>query len=365
MRWSSRSNRWQRCAALVAAAGLAAPARAQEPVASPAEAPAGAPEEAPAEAPAPVASPPTPGRDAVRLALTAPQVPDEALAEPLLAALRRGAERGGLTLLDAAAVAEAAGGACEDRSCVRRLSTSLGATHVLRTRVTRKSRDYALRLELVSAVQDAQVAEVDALCELCGLSELLDLASDQAARLAPKANETAAPPPELLLTSEPAGARVLIDGLPAGATPLTKALVPGEHVVSLSFDGHLPEERAIRANSGVREKLHVVLRRSPATLRLRGVGWGLLFSGVGVALGGAVLLAIDGRPYQPRCDGVDVDYRGMCHYIYNTDLGGAALMTAGVALVTAGALLVVQTRDRGRRKRARAALGPGGAVLRF
>lgn len=381
MRWSSSPGR--RCAALVAALVTAAPAHAQEPVTpAAAEAEEGEPTEVPADVPVDVpadagenarpgapagesARPGAPAGSVVRLAITTPQVPDEALAEPLLEALRRGAERGGLGLLGAAEVAGLAGGACTDTACVRRLATGLGATHVLRTTATRTSRDYVLRLELVATAQEKQVTELDALCELCGLSELLDLASDQAALLAPRAIESAAPPPELLLTSQPTGARVLIDGLPAGATPLTRALVPGEHVVSLSFEGHLPEERAIRAVAGVREKLHVVLQRSPETLRVRSAGWGLLFSGIAGVLGGAVLLSIDGRPYQPRCNGTDVDPRGQCHFVYNTDIGGAAILAGGAALVTVGALLVVQTRDRERRRRRRAALGAGGLMLRF
>ncbi len=348
MRRSHASSPSRRCAALVAALALAAPARAQEP----------SPPEAAVEAP--VAPPSVVG---VRLALPAPRVPDESLSEPLLAALRRGVERGGIALLPAEDVARVGGEGCIDDSCVRALSTSLGATHVLRTLVSRESRDYALKLELISATEGTVVAEVAARCELCGLSELFELASDEAARLAPRARESVAPP-ELQLTSQPPGARVLIDGLPAGVTPLTKALVPGDHVVSLSFDGHLPEERAVRAAAGVRGKLHVVLKRSPTALRLRSVGWGLLFTGIAGVLGGGVLLSIDGLAYQPACHGVDVDYRGECHYLYNTDLGGAALAAGGIALVAVGALLVAQTRDRSRQRR-RAALGPRGVVLRF
>ncbi len=69
---------------------------------------------------------------------------------------------------------------------------------------------------------------------------------------------------ELLITSEPAGARVTIDGIGWGLTPVTiRHLTPGTRHVRLTKDGYQSEERAARVAGDGLHALHVSLRAVP------------------------------------------------------------------------------------------------------
>ena len=69
---------------------------------------------------------------------------------------------------------------------------------------------------------------------------------------------------ELLITSEPAGARVTVDGIGWGLTPVTiRHLTPGTRHVRLTKDGYQSEERAARVAGDGLHALHVSLRAVP------------------------------------------------------------------------------------------------------
>ncbi len=60
----------------------------------------------------------------------------------------------------------------------------------------------------------------------------------------------------IVLSSEPAGAAVTVDGAYRGETPLDLLLPPGrDHTVRLSKPGHAPESRPIRIGSGERREI--------------------------------------------------------------------------------------------------------------
>jgi hypothetical protein len=66
----------------------------------------------------------------------------------------------------------------------------------------------------------------------------------------------------LVVTSDPPGARVMVDGIGRGATPVTiRLLTPGEKTVRVIKDGFASEERTIRVTSG-KASVHVPLRSS-------------------------------------------------------------------------------------------------------
>ncbi len=69
---------------------------------------------------------------------------------------------------------------------------------------------------------------------------------------------------ELLITSEPAGARVTVDGIGWGLTPVTiRHLTPGTRHVRLTKDGYQSEERAARVAGDGLHALHVSMRAVP------------------------------------------------------------------------------------------------------
>jgi cytoskeleton protein RodZ len=82
------------------------------------------------------------------------------------------------------------------------------------------------------------------------------ITSDQAIPAPPSADNA------LVVTSDPPGARVMVDGIGRGATPVTiRLLTPGEKTIRVIKDGFASEERTIRVTTG-KATVHVPLRSS-------------------------------------------------------------------------------------------------------
>jgi cytoskeletal protein RodZ len=65
----------------------------------------------------------------------------------------------------------------------------------------------------------------------------------------------------LVVTTEPAGARVMVDGIGWGTTPVSvRYLTPGDKTVRVIKDGYASEERTVRIAPGRGTNLHVSLR---------------------------------------------------------------------------------------------------------
>jgi cytoskeletal protein RodZ len=76
----------------------------------------------------------------------------------------------------------------------------------------------------------------------------------------------AQPPPttELLITSEPAGARVTVDGIGWGSTPVTiRHVSPGTRHIRVTKDGYQSEERAAQVASDRLNALHIAMQAVP------------------------------------------------------------------------------------------------------
>ena len=59
--------------------------------------------------------------------------------------------------------------------------------------------------------------------------------------------------PEIMITSDPAGASIILDGNNAGTTPYTGKITPGEHTLSLSKMGYEPAVRKVQIESGTKK----------------------------------------------------------------------------------------------------------------
>ena len=79
--------------------------------------------------------------------------------------------------------------------------------------------------------------------------------------------ETAAPASsitELVVTTEPAGARVTVNGIGRGISPVTIAHLPaGEKRIRVSKEGYASEERVLRIDEGRRQVLDIQLNSAP------------------------------------------------------------------------------------------------------
>jgi hypothetical protein len=81
-------------------------------------------------------------------------------------------------------------------------------------------------------------------------------------------------PVEVRVTSEPLGARILLDGAeePVASTPARLSLVPGHHVLRLLADGYEQADRGVDVRLGERPEIALTLRALPTRLAVVGEG---------------------------------------------------------------------------------------------
>lgn len=76
-----------------------------------------------------------------------------------------------------------------------------------------------------------------------------------------------------VLSSQPAGAEVRLDGVPAGRTPVALTLTPGDHTVTVTTEGGVTQQVTARVPAGESASQHLVLDAPPppvAAARKRG-----------------------------------------------------------------------------------------------
>jgi hypothetical protein len=173
-------------------------------------------------------------------------------------------------------------------------------------------------------------------CERCSDDRARELADELAAALAAAGRHQSG---HYHVGSTPTGAHVVIDGKPAGVTPLDGELPLGEHRVEVSL-GKRVADRTIAVQRGELASIDVTLPPAP-----RGAGHPHVLPGLVVAAGavatagGIVLVAIDQEPDahrvpQPRT-------------LRSTRTGGIVLGVAGVAALASGVYLWLHASQTG------------------
>ena len=296
--------------------------------------------------------------------------------------LSRGLVQAGMDVVLPQEVTNASGGVgdCNNAKCFQFLSSSVDARFLVRTKIAVEERNYAVAIDIVDGNDGSIAASSSEGCQLCGLAEVGDLVTKQAAALRQKIDMLALEPAVVAITSDPARVTIFIDGKEVGTTPLERELTPGEHEAKARKPGYLDQTRTLNVVQGVRETLRFDLlpeaaeEEPGADARPRRrwkvpVGWTLLGVGVAGVAAGATFLAIDENPYEARCSGPDVDALGNCRQRYNTLVHGAVLTATGGALLVTGIALLVRDRvERGRRAKdvaGRLRVGPGTMGVRF
>lgn len=77
-------------------------------------------------------------------------------------------------------------------------------------------------------------------------------------------NNIKAPASILEVTSEPAGATVLVDDVPRGETsesPLKIGLTPGSHSLTVMKDGYEDNYQIVKTTQGEAKKVNIVLKK--------------------------------------------------------------------------------------------------------
>lgn len=248
--------------------------------------------------------------------------------------LRDGLRRAGAALIEAAPLGA---GECSDPACLARLRATIGLRYIVRATLSVVDRDYTLHLELLDTRSNAVVAEFNERCALCGLAEARARLADGAAGLLAPLLTKPATPAMLEVRSDPPGAQIDLDGLPAGRAPFERAASPGPHRVRATLPGHQISEREVSLVDGERSTLQITLTPTPTPPPS---GRLLLALGVPLAILGVTLLALDDRRIPLGCTGSD------CRRELQILWPGAAALTTGAVLTTIGAIRMHRARRR-------------------
>ncbi len=258
---------------------------------------------------------------------------------------------------------------CRAGACVTEVATKSGSDMVVASSVSVVEKDFEIALQVMDGKDGSILASVEDTCGLCGAAEVAEMAKDLASTLRSKLDAMAKAKPVLILSSDPPGATVLIDGKDSGKTPVQLELDAGEHVIVFRREGYVNEERTLTSVAGVRDRLTVELTQAQTEQKWRRgawiSGWVLFGAGVAGVSSGASLWALHDRPYRADCQ---ADADGDCRNLYDTQTSGiVSLAAGGAALVTGIALIAVSRPDKRKKSSNRAHLVPtlGGVAARF
>ena len=297
----------------------------------------------------------------------APPVVEGGSAEHVVSALEQSARAG---LSDAGVEASEAPSGCSEADCMTEAVASGRARGVLVTAITVAGSDYRLRAEIRGG-DGAVLSTREGSCEICTYGEaaetLRGLVAEAASEVGP-APEPVASTGTMRVTSDPAGATVVIDGATVGTTPYEGQLSPGPHTVEVQKAGHAAQSRQVDVIAGDTAAVEMDLVRkggslSPRTTEI--IGWSAIGVGAVALISGIALLAIDENPVKDNCSGAHVDADGDCEFRYDTLTGGVVLTVTGVAAAATGAGLVVYVRKNEGRQPAKLAITPTGLRGRF
>lgn len=285
--------------------------------------------------------------------------------------LLEGITRGGVEVVIATNAPET----CTDSACLQAVGEKLGTDLVLHAvfTVDSEKRDYRIVLRVLNTETGVELTTIEGRCELCGFGEAVDAVRAKSAALGTALAKLQLGASEFRITSKPASVDLELDGKDVGTTPLTLAVVPGTHRLTGSASGYLPQTFEIDAVEGINKEFQFQLaavpkdgaREASRPGRSFVIG-GAVATGLGIAglVAGGVLLGIDGKPYQKRCD---VDLNGNCRLLYGTRTPGIiSLALGGASLIAGVTLLVLGHRKRSsQRSNQRARVSPLGVTLRF
>ena len=170
----------------------------------------------------------------------------------------------------------------------------------------RTGTSYDITLTMLETSGGTVLAQVNQRCDVCNFKEVEEAAAVATERLHKQTLVFISTRSTLVLRSNPTRAEVLLDGLPAGKTPLRRLLPPGAHTYEVAAEGR----SAVQAGAlepgkvkSIRVKLVPRLmgsatnrRTTPRSRRSpRWVKWAVLGTTVVAGGVGGGLLALDGR----------------------------------------------------------------------
>jgi hypothetical protein len=246
-----------------------------------------------------------------------------------------------------------------EQLCSLAQAKKVDANWLLEVALVTDGADQTLRFSIRYVESGETIAAFEDVCELCGRAELDAFIDTMIGALGAKLRALEPEAARITIVGMPDRAAVTVDGRRVGTLPWQGEIEAGEHEVMVERRGFLPTRRSIDVVGGTHERVQVSLERDPAaTSRAMKIsGWTLVAAGAASAGGGAVLLAMDGRPHRDSC--AEPDTQGRCPNMYSSRAGGIALtVLGGTALIVGGSLLIYE-HVRFRRTKWRAGIQPG------
>ena len=252
---------------------------------------------------------------------------------------------------------------CSSTSCLEQIGALLGLDRFVRGSVEAQGASYTVQLELISG--DRVVRSVERTCRVCTLAEVRELVEHAGADLGPKNPNLVS----VMVTSEPPGLAVSVDGEARGNAPFELSLPPGRHLFRVAAGADVVVEVAPLPEG---RPLAVTLRAPPPPAPTlpppiaapvdesppRWAVWKVTALGAGGAflLGGIVLFAVDG-------DEVDCAEGRPCRLLRETTALAITSTVVGAGLLALGGWMIYDDASR----RPRAAAGfvprPGGGMV--
>lgn len=265
-----------------------------------------------------------------------PKLDRDQLTKALVAGIRTGGER------PTSIGSENDAMFCRTLECRQKLARVHKVDFLIQATVKVEGRDYGIRIEAVDGRTGDVVAERNTKCDICGVTEAASMLKDGASQLREKLDQLGQVA-ELRVATEPAGARVYVDGSFRGVSPLLLHLSPGKHEVEVGMDGYSSAKRSFSLVGGVRERQAFVLEKQVSiSQRQRKWAWASLGTGVAAIIGGATLLSLHGMQDKRDCspEAGTQDARGNCRYILDFRWFGFGATAVGAALSGWGATML-------------------------
>lgn len=213
--------------------------------------------------------------------------------------------------------------ACKSTVCRERTAADRGITHWVRAEVSGEDREYRVTIAagtIADSIEGPALASSTGECSVCGVAEL-------------------------------------------SASIESHTVELRDRLLAMAEDRSRPAPRAqLRPARSDRDPFRDEGSRTRVD-PMRPAGLALLAAGSASAIGGAVLLGLDGNDVRRRCTADNVDADGDCRFVHETLVPGIAMVSGGILAVAGGITLVSIERRRRGRTDVRARLGYNRIVI--
>jgi len=222
--------------------------------------------------------------------------------------------------------------------CLARAASALEVAYMVVAGISEHDKTYEITLELVNGRDGATIGTSRERCEICGLEEAGEKVGLAASALRARLEALAQTPARFIIRSRPAGARVTVDGVRVGSTPVDHELGAGPHKLTLAADGFDAVERTVTAVSGVDETLDLDMVPLPTKFPYRGAGWTAVLLGAAALGAGIWAETLDGK--ELACAPEERGVGGHCPRVRSTRTLAITLAGIGAAAGTLGVVWI-------------------------